>query len=199
MFRRYFLYNRSLLPKLSHCGWETIREVFQTTLARDDVMPGLVFVYTREKYYRTYSPAFRYIRWTAYSQPTVNKTSWRGGYLWALLRWPHLWWTDGIVTGDELKYSTVKIAEAHLKNPISKEFPDFSLFFVIFLITPIFHGIIQGTRQVRVSRCAKNGLRWGWRKNQVPIIHFRRWLAMGKGRSWAEVISCCMESMLIPA
>ena len=42
MLRVYFLYNRTLLPKLSHCGWETIMEVFQETLGRDDVVPGLV-------------------------------------------------------------------------------------------------------------------------------------------------------------
>ena len=42
MLRKYFLYNRVLLPKLSHCGWETIVQVFCETLGRDDVVPGLV-------------------------------------------------------------------------------------------------------------------------------------------------------------
>ena len=36
------MYNRRLLPKLSHCGWETVVEVFQKTLGRDDVVPGMV-------------------------------------------------------------------------------------------------------------------------------------------------------------
>jgi hypothetical protein len=41
MLRIYFLYNRNLLPKLSHCGWETVKEVFQTTMGRNDVVPGM--------------------------------------------------------------------------------------------------------------------------------------------------------------
>jgi hypothetical protein len=41
MLRIYFLYNRSLLSKFSHCGWETLKEVFQATIGRNDVVPGM--------------------------------------------------------------------------------------------------------------------------------------------------------------
>lgn len=42
MIRKYFMYNRRLLPKLSHCGWETIVEMFRSSLGRSDVVPGMV-------------------------------------------------------------------------------------------------------------------------------------------------------------
>ncbi|MCK4543606.1 MAG: transposase [Spirochaetales bacterium] len=40
--RKAFLYNRELLPKLAHCGWETILEVFQAALDSEDLTPGMV-------------------------------------------------------------------------------------------------------------------------------------------------------------
>lgn len=42
ILRKHFMHNRKLLPKLSHCGWETVVEVFQSTLRRYDVTPGMV-------------------------------------------------------------------------------------------------------------------------------------------------------------
>ena len=40
--RKAFLYNRELLPKLAHCGWETILEVFQAALDSEDLAPGMI-------------------------------------------------------------------------------------------------------------------------------------------------------------
>jgi len=40
MLRRYFLYDRKLLTKLSRCGWETLKEFYQFVIDEDDAVPG---------------------------------------------------------------------------------------------------------------------------------------------------------------
>lgn len=42
MLRCYFMHERKLLGKLSKCGYATIREIYQATLIRTDVPPGVV-------------------------------------------------------------------------------------------------------------------------------------------------------------
>ena len=42
IFRRYFLYDRKLLSKLSRCAWETLKEFFQEAVPEDDAVPGAV-------------------------------------------------------------------------------------------------------------------------------------------------------------
>ena len=40
--RIFFRYDRDLLKKLSKLSWEVIREVYQTVLGRDNVLPGMI-------------------------------------------------------------------------------------------------------------------------------------------------------------
>ena len=40
ILRRYFLYNRSLLSDLSHCGWESLKIFFQETVPKEGAVPG---------------------------------------------------------------------------------------------------------------------------------------------------------------
>jgi hypothetical protein len=42
MLRIYFMYDRKLLGKLSQCGYAAIKEIYQETLGRSDVCPGVV-------------------------------------------------------------------------------------------------------------------------------------------------------------
>lgn len=42
IFRKYFLYDRSLLSDLSRCGWESVTVFFQASVPEDDAVPGAV-------------------------------------------------------------------------------------------------------------------------------------------------------------
>ena len=42
ILRRYFLYDRSLLSKLSRCAWEALRAFFREAVPQGDAMPGAV-------------------------------------------------------------------------------------------------------------------------------------------------------------
>ncbi|MFP4088239.1 MAG: transposase zinc-binding domain-containing protein, partial [Desulfobacteraceae bacterium] len=40
ILRRYFLYDRKLLPDLSRCGWESLKAFLQGTVTEDNAVPG---------------------------------------------------------------------------------------------------------------------------------------------------------------
>jgi len=42
ILRRYFLYDRKLLSKLSQCGWESLKAIFQEAVPKEGAVPDAI-------------------------------------------------------------------------------------------------------------------------------------------------------------